>query len=186
MYVLSDAELNKIANVYYKDIYRFCYSRLHANEADAADITQEVFKLLQEKRNVLKNNNIRSWLYNVTIKKLHEHYRFLEKHDYDEFQDDTITVESIEALVYAYNTDDEEIERKKKLILKSLNKEEYELYIKSVVENKTYKEIAAEMGISTDTVGRRTRKLKKHITKMVKLSNSALGIIILKYFFWLI
>ena len=42
----ADALFDEIARRYYRDIYKYCYSRLDFNKEDAEDCTQEAFIVL--------------------------------------------------------------------------------------------------------------------------------------------
>ena len=69
---------NEIANLYYNDIYHLCLSRLKKEE-NAADVTQEVFLLFQEKYEGLEDEYIKAWLYKVANNKIKEQFRLLPR-----------------------------------------------------------------------------------------------------------
>ena len=76
--MISRAEIEQAYRRYYNDVFRFCLSRL--NEADAKDVTQEVFIVLQEKKDILTySSSIKFWLMDVASKKIHEEYRAQQK-----------------------------------------------------------------------------------------------------------
>ena len=72
--MISFKRAEEIAETYYDDIYRFCFSRIH-NEEDASDVTQDVFLLFQEKYDGLNDEKIRAWLFSVANNKIKEKSR---------------------------------------------------------------------------------------------------------------
>ena len=95
-----------------------------------------------------------------------------------------LTVESIEALLTENQVTDEEIEKKKQIILSKLNEEEFALYIKAVNEHKSYKQICEELNLSRDAVSSRLKRLKKKLKVAAKLATTPVGLLILRLFFW--
>jgi RNA polymerase sigma factor (sigma-70 family) len=127
-FVISRAEIEQAYGSYYNDVFRFCLSRL--SEADARDVTQDVFVLLQEKKASLKySSSIKFWLMDVASKKIYEEYRAQKKNYYEELSEDDLTVESIEALFKENQYSDERIQMLKQRILATLKEDEFELYI---------------------------------------------------------
>lgn len=181
-FVISREEIELCYRNYYNDVFRFCLSRL--NEADAKDVTQEVFVLLHEKKDKLKySSSIKFWLLDVAGKKIHEEYRAQQKNYYEELTEDVLTVDSIEYLLTENRITDEEIEQKKQLILSKLKEEEFILYLKAVNEHKSYKQIAEEMSISYDAAKSRITRLGKRLKLAAKLATTPVGLLILKLFF---
>lgn len=180
--MISRAEIEQAYRSYYNDVFRFCLSRL--SEADARDVTQDVFVLLQEKKASLKySSSIKFWLMDVASKKIHEEYRAQKKNYYEELSEDDLTVESIEALFKENQYSDERIQMLKQRILGTLKEEEFALYIKAVNEHKSYKQIAEEMSISYDAVKGRITRLRKKLKLAAKLATTPVGLLILKLFF---
>ncbi len=181
-FVISRAEMELISKNYYKDVFKFCFSRL--NEDDAKDVTQEVFVTLQEKKEKLKyGDGIKYWLLDVASKKIYEEYRAKQKNYYDELAEGDLTVDSIESLFEENQYSDEKIQQLKQLILSKLKEEEFTLYIKAVNEHKGYKQIAEEMGLSYDAAKARFTRLRKKLKRAAKLATTPVGLLILKLFF---
>ena len=181
--MISREEIELCYRNYYNDVFRFCLSRL--NEVDAKDVTQDTFLLLQERKNSLKySSSIKFWLMDVAGKKIHEQYRTQAKNYYEELSEYDLTVESIEALLTENQVTDEEIEKKKQIILSKLNEEEFALYIKAVNEHKSYKQICEELNLSRDAVSSRLKRLKKKLKVAAKLATTPVGLLILRLFFW--
>ena len=180
--MISRAEIEQAYRRYYNDVFRFCLSRL--NEADAKDVTQEVFIVLQEKKDILTySSSIKFWLMDVASKKIHEEYRAQQKNYYEELSEDDLTVESIEALFKENQYSDERIQMLKQRVLSTLKEDEFELYIKAVNEHKSYIQIAQEMNLSRDAVSTRLSRLRKKLKIAAKLATTPVGLLILKLFF---
>ena len=181
-FVISHAEIEQCYRNYYNDVFRFCLSRL--SEADAKDVTQETFVVLQEKKDILKySSSIKLWLMDVASKKIYEEYRAQKKNYYEELSEGDLTVESIESLFSDNQYTDERIQQLKQLILGKLKEEEFALYIKAVNEHKSYKQIAEEMNLSRDAVSARLSRLRKRLKRAAKLATTPVGLLILKLFF---
>lgn len=181
-FVISHAEIEQCYRNYYNDVFRFCLSRL--SEADAKDVTQETFVVLQEKKDILKySSSIKLWLMDVASKKIYEEYRAQKKNYYEELSEGDLTVESIESLFSDNQYTDERIQQLKQLILSKLKEEEFALYIKAVNEHKSYKQIAEEMNLSRDAVSARLSRLRKRLKRAAKLATTPVGLLILKLFF---
>lgn len=85
--------------------------------------------------------------------------------------------------IWQYHTATEaEIEKAKEIILKTLNKDEYTLYYKKMVEGKEYKQIAEEMGITVSNVGTKFSRLKKKVENLAKVAFSGPGLFIIRFF----
>lgn len=138
--MISRAEIEQAYRSYYNDVFRFCLSRL--SEADARDVAQDVFLLMQQKKASLKySSSIKFWLMDVASKKIHEKYRAQQKNYYQELSENDLTVESIEALFEENQYSDEKIQMLKQRILSTLKEDEFELYIKAVNEHKSYMQL---------------------------------------------
>ena len=175
-----------IAVKYYDDVYKFCFSHSGCNENDAADVTQEVFLIFQEKCDELEDKNIKAWLIKTAKHKLHEHFRALKEEDsLIEFEDKSIIFDESEMqqLLDEYTpVNIEEIERCKELVLNGLTKKEQELYIQIFVEKKKHKEIAEELNTSEKAVTVRVHRLRKKIMTLVKVILSSVCQVFIKIF----
>ena len=68
-------------------------------------------------------------------------------------------------------------------ILKLLTKDEYQLFVKKFIENKTQAEIAEELGISISNVSSRTVRLRDKIEKLGFFCFTFVGQAIIKSLF---
>lgn len=176
-----------IAVKYYDEVYKFCFSHLGCNENEAGDITQDVFLIFQQKCEVLEDKNIKAWLIKTAKNKVHEYYRTTKKKDIlTDFDDNAIAYDEDEifALFDEYfPLSDEEIEKHKAIVLKSLTKNEQELYTKIFVEKKKYKEIAEELNTTEKAISTRALRLRNKIKMLAKLMLTSVGQLIIKIFF---
>ena len=78
--MISAERATEIAGLYYDDVYHLCLSRLR-KEADAADVTQEIFLFFQEKYSDLEDSSIKSWLFSVANNKIKEQFRHIAKRE---------------------------------------------------------------------------------------------------------
>ena len=71
--MISENRIKEICDLYYRDVYRYCFSFVQ-NVEDSQDITQETFAFLIEKANELEDKNIKAWLYSVALIKIKQNY----------------------------------------------------------------------------------------------------------------
>ena len=186
--MLDKKVIEEISAKYYKDIYSYCLSHLIGSATAAEDITQEVFLLLQQKSETLENRNIKSWLFKTAEYKCYEYYRAQKK--------DSLLIDLDDKAAHAYNDDDvfmlfdecfklsdEDIEKYKTIVLKSLTKKEQELYNKIYIDKKSYKEIANELNTTEKAINLRAFRLRKKISTLAKLMLTSIGQFIIKIFF---
>lgn len=176
-----------IAEKYYDDIYKICLSRLNHNENIAEDITQEVFLLFQEKSEEFEDKNIKGWLRRTAENKVSEYFRAAKKDDAVlHFEDENYSCDVDEAFLLfeeCFPLSDEEIDKYKDIVLKSLTKKEQELYNKIYIEKKKYKEIAEELNTTEKAINLRAFRLRKKIRTLAKLMLTSVGQLIIKIFF---
>lgn len=173
--MINDNRIKEICDLYYRDVYRYCFSYVK-NVEDAQDITQETFEFLIERAATLEDKNIKAWLYSVAqIKiKLHKNNQPINKQqvsfdDKDSWllynEEETYTIEDTISK-YVYNN--ERIQKEKQKNLDSLSQNERELYEEAYVKKKRYKEIAQEKGVSRMTINVQTFRLRNKIKTIVK------------------
>lgn len=183
--MIDKARAEEICNTMYSDVFRFCITQLKCYKDEALEITQDTFCLFYEKLNKLNDDKIFNWLCAVAKKKSLEYYRKVNKsykllpleETFRSMHDILITVDNY------FNVSDEQIQKSVKIIIKSLNEEDYELYYKRFVEGKAYKEIAKELGITEKYVGVKAYRLRSKVEVMAKVMFSAFGQFIIRMFF---
>lgn len=170
--LIDESRIVELMKEHYQIIYLYCLSLLR-NEADAKDVTQDVFELFMEKAEMLEDNNIRSWLFEVASRKVKRVFRERQKQiRVVHFEDDTCEipelVDELQLLTENEPVEEEEIVKKKDEILNSLKPHERELYSYVYEEKLQYAQIAQKMGLSEKAVNVRSFRLKQKIKEMVK------------------
>jgi RNA polymerase sigma-70 factor (ECF subfamily) len=120
-------------------------------EADAENIVQDIFVMLWEKREVLEIKvSLAPWLFTLVKNRCLDFLRheMAGKEFAKEYEAKRIALEQLD---YAFSSD-EELEEILAAAINSLPERCREIFIKSRVEGKKYKEIAAELEISINTV----------------------------------
>ncbi|MDR0430375.1 MAG: RNA polymerase sigma-70 factor [Tannerellaceae bacterium] len=143
-------DFDKIYVSYYYRMYRFAKEYV-ISDADAENIVQDVFMLLWEKRDVLNVQiGLTAYLFSLVKNKCVDFLR--HRMIVDEYKQELkLKLASLEEINKAFGTD-EEIER---FITDAINKLPdrcKEIFIKSRIEGKKYREIADELNISVNTV----------------------------------
>ncbi len=186
--MIDKIKADLIAKTHYESIYKFCLVKLNYNSHDAADITQDVFLLFQEKCNRLEDKNIKGWLFSTANLKIKEYFKKHSKEektwtcieDYD-FEDDGADIFS---LLEEHSTfDSENLEKYRNIIFDKLNENEKLLYTKVFVENKPYAQIADELNTTEKNIGVKVFRLKKKLNFMEAFVLCTVGQILIKLFF---
>ena len=173
--MINDNRIKEICDLYYKDVYRYCFSFVHDVE-DAKDITQEIFMFFIQNSATLEDENIKAWLYSVALIKIKQfgNNKFIKKQNisFDDLDSwrlfDQERIYTIEDTISQYIYDDQRIEEEKQKILGSLTTKERELYYEAYVKKKKYSEIAQEKGVSDITVNVQTFRLRNKIRSIIK------------------
>ncbi len=181
--LISFERAAEIANLYYNDIYQLCLTRLK-NEENAADVTQEVFILFQEKLNELEDDYLKAWLYKVADNKIKEQFRAIAKMEKERIygallnlHTDTDILDEIED----YNkVTPEEIEEKKKSVLSSLSEKELELFEMFYVKHMQYEELAKAFNVNEHAVRSRVYRLRLKIKERSAFAFMAILLLIMK------
>lgn len=183
--MITKERAEEISKQYYRKIFEFCMSYSNNNFDDASEITQEVFLVFSKKASTLYDDKIEHWLYSVAKKKAYEYFRRLKMTERLIPLEDSFNSpdEILCTLSNFYNISDAEFQMTLEAILKLLTKDEYELFVKKFVENKSQTEIAKEMNLSVSTISTRSAKLRNKIEKLGFLCFTFVGQIIIKNLF---
>lgn len=168
---MKKPELEHIVSACYQEIYVFCLRKVNYNEHLAEDITQDVFLLLQERHDLLVNENVRAWLYSVADKKVKEAYKKEQKNQRVvsiEQSDLEIPCDCDLLALLEKSVSDDEIERCKAKVLNSLLPTEKDLYRKIYTEQKIYRKIAEEDETTEKTIRLRAFRLRRRIREVAK------------------
>jgi len=155
-----DDKLNKIAELYYDEIFKFCLRRMQ-NEHEAYDVTQDVFLALVDSYSKINPEKVRKWLYETAKNKIADYFRIKKKrleyeqdtHDKGGYTlDDTISEEHIEQL--------------RQTIISELSKEELELYKDYFIKDMSYKELCEKYNVKKDVMYKRISRLKALLSRI--------------------
>lgn len=173
--MISNNRIKEICDLYYKDVYRYCFSFVK-KVTDSQDLTQETFKFLIEKAPELQDKNIKAWLYSVALIKIKQYSNnksslptnisFDVRDDRMLFDEDEFY--TIEDAISQYLYDDERIDTEKQKVLDLLTEKERKLYEEAYVKKKKHSEIAHDKGVSEISINVQTYRLRKKIRAIVK------------------
>ncbi|MDR0748541.1 MAG: RNA polymerase sigma-70 factor [Tannerellaceae bacterium] len=143
-------DFDRIYLSYFYRLHRFAKEYV-MSDADAENIVQDVFLLLWEKREVLNIQiSLTAYLFSLVKNKCIDHLR--HRVIANEFQQElSLKLASLEELDSAF-VSEEEIERFLSDAINKLPERCREIFIKSRIEGKKYREIAEELNISVNTV----------------------------------
>ena len=183
--MITRERAEEISKNYYEKVFHYCMIISKNNYEDSLEITQEVFLVFAQKRAELEDDVIEHWLMSVAKKKAYEYFRRLKKDAVVTAIEDSFTsvdeVFSTMTKFYSYNNAD--VKMTIEAILKLLTEDEYQLFVKKFVENKTQAEIAEELGISISNVSSRTARLRDKIEKLGFFCFTFVGQAIIKSLF---
>lgn len=181
--LLSYERATEVARLYYDDIYHYCLSRLR-NEDNAAEVTQDVFLLFQEKYDGLDDSYIRAWLYKVAGNKIKEKFREIARREKELiFGTRFGTTPSADILLEieeGNRVTAEELEEKRKSVIESLNEKELELFEMFYTKHMEYKELAKALNISEGAVRTRVHRLNVKIKEKVYFAFMAIILLFMK------
>ena len=181
--LISFERATEIANLYYNDIYHLCLSRLKKEE-NAADVTQEVFLLFQEKYEGLEDEYIKAWLYKVANNKIKEQFRAIAKREKELIYGTVFNSQTSTDILYEMEEENkitpEEIEEKKNGILSSLSDKELELFEMVYTKHMEYEELAKAFDISEHAVRSRVYRLRLKIKERASFIFMAILLLFMK------
>lgn len=182
--LISFERATEIANLYYNDIYHLCLSRLKKEE-NAADVTQEVFLLFQEKYEGLEDEYIKAWLYKVADNKIKEQFRAIAKREKELIYGTVFGSQTSTDILYEMEEDNkvtpEELEEKKNGILSSLSEKELELFEMFYTKHLEYKELAKVLNVSEGAVRTRVYRLNLKVKEKAAFIFMALLLLFMKF-----
>lgn len=166
--MISIEEAGKICTEHYELVYKFCYKMLRKKE-DAEDIAHDTFVLFLEKRPIIEDKYIKTWLLTVANNKcLNEFSRrkkYFQKHaDYEKeieyLAKKADTLQSSIVYVYAERFINEAYE--------NLNEKEKRLFDLLANGDKKEGEIADEMEISKHACYMRKTRLMREFADKIR------------------
>lgn len=183
--MITKERAEEISKLYYDKVFRYCMAISKNNYEDSLEITQEVFLVFSKKFKELEDDQIEHWLLAVAKKKALEYFRRLKNEEIFTYIEDSFTNvdEIFSTMTKFYSYSDADIRMTIEAIMKLLTKNEYDLFIKKYVENKSQSEIAEEYGIAVSSVSSRLNRLRKKIERMGYFCFTFMGQFIIKTFF---
>ncbi len=158
-----DIDFESLVRDHYQGLYRFGFS-LAKNESDAADLTQETFRIWAEKGGALRNKSkAKSWLFTTLYRE------FLRRRRRDRFQAD-VEPEQLENEMPAAEPDPARSADAHDAmeILQQVDEVYREPLALFYVEDASYKEIAEKLEIPIGTVMSRLSRGKSQLRKLMR------------------
>lgn len=149
-----EKNFENIYKVYYPKMYGFAKTYVLTGE-EAENIVQDVFLMLWEKRAEIEIAfSLTTFLFTLVKNKCLNHLRHqMVKDEYDAYMREELSFKlySLERFDYSYHSE-EELQIHIRKAIDSLPERCREVFIKSRLEGKKYREISEELGISVNTV----------------------------------
>ncbi len=170
---------DSLFEVYSPKLFGFAL-KYFKNESDAEELVQDVFVQVWEHRQSLKSEfSFKSYLFTIALNRIRKHFtkkaislRYLESLQ----KEAEITIN--ESLI---NDDYETILQQINLIIEQLPPRRREIFLKSKLEGKSSKEIAAELNISTGTVDNQVSEALRFFR--VRLNHESLPLLLFTVLF---
>lgn len=184
--MIDDKRALEITNKYYNKIRAHCIF-LVGDEFEADDIVQNAFLLFEYKRETLEDEYVKAWLYKVIDLMVKEYFRKRQKEadrilPYTEYHGMIANI--MESINREMIDTPEETDRKIEIIMNSLSETERAIFSMYKNENKSYKEIGEELGLSTKNVNVTAHRTRKKIIKEAKNLSPQWVMLLIKIYFW--
>lgn len=181
--MIDKATADKIANIYYDDVYSYCFSKLK-DKYVAEDITQDAFLVFQLKTDKLVDDHIIAWLINTASNLIKAYFRENSRFIREELKESHLSVNDIiECMERENPITPEELDDQIQQILNALNEKERVFFTKRYIEHKTQKEIAAEMNMSENATKVYYSRLRVKIIEEAKIITGAWILLVARMFF---
>ena len=162
METLDDA-LGRIAELYYDEIFKFCFRRVD-NQDEAYDITQDTFLALIDSYKKIEPEKVRKWLYETAKNKIADHYRTKNKRS--EYEEESEALDTMSCSLYDAISDNH-IEQLKQKIISDLSEEELELDKDFYINNMSYEDLGEKYNVKKYVMYKRVSRLKA-LLKIIK------------------
>jgi len=163
---------DSLFEVYSQKLFGFAL-KYFKNEMDAEELVQEVFVKVWENRQKLKSElSFKSYLFTIALNQIRKHFnkkatslRYLEslQNDPEIMENQAIQEDDYESALHQIN-----------LIIEQMPPRRREIFMKSKLEGKSSKEIAAELSISSGTVDNQVSEALRFIRTQLKSENLTL------------
>lgn len=162
---------DSLFDVYSQKLFGFAL-KYFKNESDAEELVQEVFVKVWENRQTLKSElSFKSYLFTIALNQIRKHFnkkatslRYLEslQNEPEFIENQAIRESDYESALNQIN-----------LIIEQMPPRRREIFMKSKLEGKSSKEIAAELNISAGTVDNQVSEALRFIRTHLKSENLA-------------
>ncbi len=166
------AAFDSLFEVYSQKLFGFAL-KYFKNEADAEELVQDIFVKVWKNRQTLKSElSFKSYLFTIALNQIRKHFnkkatslRYLESlQNEPEFaENQAINDDNYESVLFQIN-----------LIIEQIPPRRREIFMKSKMEGKSSKEIAAELNISAGTVDNQVSEALRFIRTQLKSENITL------------
>lgn len=171
------AAFDSLFEVYSPKLYGFAL-KYFKNETDAEELVQEVFVKVWENRQSLKSElSFKSYLFTIALNQIRKYFnkkatslRYLESLQNDPEVSDQVSTDDYETTL-----------RQIYQIIEQMPTRRREIFMKSKLEGKSSKEIAAELNISAGTVDNQVSEALRFIRSQLKTEN--LGMVLFAVLF---
>ena len=166
------AAFDSLFEIYSPKLFGFAL-KYFRNETDAEELVQEVFVKVWENRQTLKSElSFKSYLFTIALNQIRKHFnkkatslRYLEslQHDPELSENQAIQNDDYESALHQIY-----------LIIEKMPPRRREIFMKSKLEGKSSKEIAAELNISAGTVDNQVSEALRFIRAQLNPENFSL------------
>ena len=160
---------DSLFDVYSQKLFGFAL-KYFKNESDAEELVQEVFVKVWENRQTLKSElSFKSYLFTIALNQIRKHFnkkatslRYLEslQNEPEFIENQAIRESDYESALNQIN-----------LIIEQMPPRRREIFMKSKLDGKSSKEIAAELNISAGTVDNQVSEALRFIRSHLKSEN---------------
>lgn len=149
----------KLFEYYSNPLYKFALGYLKSKEV-AEDLVQEVFiKIWNNRKNIKTNTSFQSYLFTIALNSVRKYFNKLSQQN--EFKHQILIDFSKNQSDFDKNTDYQYLLDRLDELINQMPEKRREVFIKKKYEEKSLKEIAEELSITTKTV-------EYHITEAMK------------------
>ena len=155
----SHNSFQKIFELYSNPLFQFSLSYLKSKEA-AEDVVQEVFiKIWNQRENIKTDTSFKSYLFTIALNIIRKNFNKLSR--VNELKHNVLIDFTEQKFNFDDNTDYQSLLNELDVLISQMPDKRRQVFIKKKIEEKSLKEIAEELSISTKTV-------EYHITEAMK------------------
>lgn len=160
-----DAEMfRSLFTQYYKPVRNYLYFKCGDMQL-AEDLAQEAFVTLWDRRDEIRREQVKSYLYTIATRLLINH----AKHRQVILRFQQLPVQALSNQSPQYLMEEEEFRQRLEETLSALPEKQRSVFLMNRIEKLTYQEIAERLGLSVKTVEKR---MHKALEVLRRLANS--------------